>query len=144
MLITLYEAYEPICMKKNISLKLDLADVSYPVLYTGKERIFQILTIYMDNAVEHAVNTSMIQIQNTIANKEITFYIIDHGEGIAQEDKPFIFNRFFCGDKSHSHKSHFGLGLSIADELAKMLGGKGGFRDTAGGGATFYVTLPIK
>ena len=47
-------------------------------------------------------------------------------------------------DKAHSDKSHFGLGLSIADELAKMLHGKVGVKDTAGGGATFFVTFPLK
>ena len=74
----------------------------------------------------------------------ITFYIIDHGQGIAEEDRPYIFDRFFCADKSHAAKSHFGLGLSIAAELAKMLGGTVGFKDTKGGGATFYVTIPAR
>ena len=53
----------------------------------------------------------------------------------AEEDKPFIFNRFYCADKSRTDKSHFGLGLSIAKELSRILGGKIGFEDTAGGGA---------
>lgn len=55
-----------------------------------------------------------------------------------------IFDRFYCADKSRSDKAHFGLGLSIAFELSKMLGGTVGHTDTAGGGATFYVTLPLK
>ena len=74
----------------------------------------------------------------------MTFYVVDHGCGVAEEDKPFIFNRFYCADKSRTDKSHFGLGLSIAKELSRILGGKIGFEDTAGGGATFYLTMPLK
>lgn len=144
LLITLYETYEPLCMKHKITLNLDIGDIYFPKLYSDKERISQILSIYMDNAIQHSVNNSCIQIQTALTANHITFYVIDHGQGIADEDKPHIFDRFYCADKSHTDKSHFGLGLSIADELAKMLNGKVGFKDTNGGGATFFVTLPIK
>ena len=77
-------------------------------------------------------------------SKEFTFLVVDHGCGIAEKDKPFIFDRFYCADKSRTNKAHFGLGLSIAKELAKMLSGKIGFSDTSGGGTTFFLTLPIK
>ncbi|MFR8547665.1 MAG: ATP-binding protein [Lachnospiraceae bacterium] len=62
---------------------------------------------------------------------------------MAKEDQPFIFDRFYCADKSRTEKQHFGLGLSIAKELAELLGGKIGFLETEGGGATFYLTLPV-
>lgn len=142
LLITLYEAYEPICVRKNITLHLALSENSYPELYTDQERLLQILNIYMDNAVHHAAKNRLIEIQTEVTAKNITFLIADHGTGIGKEDRPYIFNRFYCADKSHTNKSHFGLGLSIADELAKMLQGKAGFKDTDGGGSTFFVTLP--
>lgn len=144
LLITLYETYEPLCQKKGISLSLDLSDCSYPALYTDKERLMQILSIYMDNALEHSQSQTDIQIQTELTGKDITFCVTDHGMGIAEEDKPFLFDRFYCVDKAHTDKSHFGLGLSIAEELAKMLHGKVGVKDTAGGGATFFVTFPLK
>ena len=75
--------------------------------------------------------------------REVTISIVDHGCGVAEKDKPYIFDRFYCADKSRSDKTHFGLGLSIALELSKMLEGTVGFTDTTGGGATFYITLPI-
>lgn len=144
LLITLYETYEPICAKHNIALEPDIADISYPTLYSDPERITQVLGIFMDNAVHHSENSSNIQIKTSLTAKTITFYVIDHGHGIAEQDKPYIFDRFYCADKSHTNKSHFGLGLSIADELSKMLNGKVGFNDTIGGGATFYITIPLK
>lgn len=144
LLITLYETYEPICAKAKITLTLDIDEVSYPVLYTDEERILQILNIYMDNAIHHSKNNSKIEIQALLTAKDITFYVADHGQGIEKEDMPYIFDRFYCGDKSRTDKSHFGLGLSIAKELAKMLNGTAALNETPGGGATFYVTIPIK
>ena len=98
----------------------------------------------MDNAIQHSIGNECIEIRMEATTKNITFLIADHGQGIAEKDKPFIFDRFYCANQSRTEKSNFGLGLSIADELAKMLGGKAGFKDTPGGGATFYVTLPLK
>lgn len=144
LLISLYEAYEPICISHSLQLILDLSEQSYPQLYTDRERVFQILSIYLDNAVCYAPKGSRIEIQTASAKKELTFFIVDHGPGITEKDKPFIFDRFYRADKSHTDKAHVGLGLSIAKELTDMLGGKIGFSDTAGGGATFFLTLPMK
>ena len=144
LLISLYEAYEPICISKKIRLRLEISESSYPKFCADRERLFQILTIFMDNAIHHSINNKQIEIKTAAAAKHITFFVTDHGKGIPEDDKPYIFNRFYCADKSRTDKSNFGLGLSIADELAKMLVGSVGCEDTDGGGATFFVTLPLK
>ena len=144
LLITLYEAYEPVCISKKIRLDLNLSEDAYPVLAADRERLFQILSIFLDNAVCYSPEDSSIQIMTTLSEKDLTFSVTDHGKGIPEEDKPFIFDRFYRGDKSRTDKSHFGLGLSIAKELAKMLDGEIGFKDTEGGGATFWLKLPIR
>lgn len=144
LLISLYEAYEPVCISKKMGLNLSLDEETYPVLFSDRERLFQILSIFLDNAVCYSPEGSSIQVQTSLGEKGLTFSVVDHGKGIPAEDKPFIFDRFYRGDKSRTDKSHFGLGLSIAKELAKMLGGEIGFEDTEGGGATFFLKLPIK
>lgn len=144
LLISLYEAYEPICISKKICLRLEISETSYPKFYADGERLFQILTIYMENAIHHSINNKQIEIKTAVTAKHITFFVTDHGKGIPEDDKPYIFNRFYCADKSRTDKSNLGLGLSIADELAKMINGKVGCKDTDGGGATFFVTLPLK
>lgn len=144
LLISLYETYEPICISKKICLRLEISETSYPKFYADGERLFQILTIYMENAIHHSINNKQIEIKTAVTAKHITFFVTDHGKGIPEDDKPYIFNRFYCADKSRTDKSNFGLGLSIADELAKMMNGKAGCKDTDGGGATFFVTLPLK
>lgn len=144
LLIALYEAYEPICGQKGIPLDADFMDIHFPVLYTDREYLFQILSIFMDNAISHSETKASIQIKATLSRKAITISVIDHGQGISAEDKPYIFDRFYCADKSHTDKSHFGLGLSIAKELAEFLSADVGIKNTEGGGATFFLTLPLK
>ena len=144
LLISLYEAYEPICISKKIRLRLEISESSYPKFCADRERLFQILSIFMDNAIHHSINNEQIEIKTAVTAKHITFFVTDHGRGIPEDVKPYIFNRFYCADESRTDKSNFGLGLSIADELAKMMNGKVGCKDTDGGGATFFVTLPLK
>lgn len=144
LLISLYEAYEPRCMKKKIKLTLDLGEELFPVIMTDKERLFQLLSIYLDNALHYSPEGKEIQIRVDMSSKELTFWIVDHGIGVEEKAKPFIFDRFYCADQSHTDKSHFGLGLSIAKELARMLQGKIGMEDTPGGGASFLFTLDLK
>lgn len=144
LLITLYETYEPVCMKQNLELKLHLSEESYPAMFTDKDRLFQILCVFMDNAIQHSKNNSLIEIEVIATEKNIAFSVVDHGQGISDEDKQYIFDRFYSGDKSHTNKSNFGLGLSIAKELTQMLNGIIIINDTAGGGATFTVKFPLK
>lgn len=144
LLISLYEAYEPRCMKKKIKLTLDLGEELFPVIMTDKERLFQLLSIYLDNALHYSPEGKEIQIRVDMSSKELTFWIVDHGIGVEEKAKPFIFDRFYCADQSHTDKSHFGLGLSIAKELARMLQGKIGMEDTPGGGASFFFTLDLR
>ena len=144
LLISLYEAYELRCMKKKIKLVLDLGENLFPTITTDQERLFQLLSIYLDNALHYSPEGKEIQIRVDVSLKELTFWIVDHGIGVEEKDKPFIFDRFYCADQSHTDKSHFGLGLSIAKELARILYGKIGMEDTPGGGASFFFTLSLK
>lgn len=144
LLITLYEAYEPICNKAGMSLDVKFVDTYFPTIYTDQECLFQILSIFMDNAISHSKTKTAIQIKASLSHKEINISIIDHGRGISDEDKPYIFDRFFCADKSHTDKSHFGLGLSIAKDLARLLSIEIGIKDTEDHGATFFLILPLK
>lgn len=73
LLITLYETYEPVCMKQNLELKLHLSEESYPAMLTDKDRLFQILCVFMDNAIQHSKNNSLIEIEVIATEKNIAF-----------------------------------------------------------------------
>ena len=95
MLISLYETYEQTCIKNGTQLKVNLSEDTYPVLNTDKDRLFQILCIFMDNAIQHAKDNSLLEIQAVHTKHQIAFSVIDHGQGITDEDKKYIFDRFF-------------------------------------------------
>lgn len=143
LLISLYEKVEPRCSFKNLYLKLDMNDELLPSLTADEERICQILEILIDNAVNYSPSGSEIQLGADVKKNIFSFYVIDHGAGIKEEDKPFIYDRFYCADKSRTQRDHYGLGLSIAKELVKMHGGTITLSDTPGGGCTFRVSFPL-
>ncbi len=69
--------------------------------------------------------------------------VVDHGPGIAPEDVPHVFERFWRADQSrHRASGGTGLGLSIVAAVVTSHGGQVGIRPTPGGGATFVVELP--
>ena len=143
LLISLYEKVEPHCSFKNIHLKLDMADKLLPPLTADEERICQIFEILIDNAINYSPSGSEIQLGVDVKKNIFSFYVIDHGAGIKEEDKPFIYDRFYCADKSRTQRDHYGLGLSIARELVEMHGGAIRLSDTPGGGCTFRVSFPL-
>ena len=65
----------------------------------------------------------------------------DTGAGIASEDLPFIFDRFWRGDKSRSERTHSGLGLAIAKQLIHAHGGTIEAQSAVGMGTTFTIEL---
>lgn len=143
LLINTYEKYEPICRQKGIQFKLNTSDELFPVLNADIDRLNQILSIFIDNAINYSLPKSEISLDATVFKNMLVFSIKDHGTGIADKDKPFIFDRFFCADKSRTQKEHYGLGLSIAKELVEMHKGKIELSDTLGGGCTFKISLPL-
>ena len=144
LLINLYTKFEQICRKKNILLELNIPDECCPPLYSDADRLNQIISIFLDNAVSYSPPESEISLNASVRKNELIFTIIDHGIGISEKEKPFIFDRFYQSDKSRTQREHFGLGLSIANDLVHKLEGKIKLFDTPGGGCTFKIFLPLK
>ena len=143
LMINLYTKFEPICRKKDITLQLNIPDECFPPLYSDADRLSQIISIFLDNAVSYSSPESEISLNASMDKNELVIAVIDHGIGISDKDKAFIFNRFFQCDKSRTRREHFGLGLSIANELVHKLNGKIQLSDTTGGGCTFQIFLPF-
>ena len=143
LLINIYEKYVPICKQKEIYFKLATSDELFPTLNADIDRINQIMSIFIDNAINYSFPESEIVLDTAVSKNMLVFSIIDHGTGIEDKDKPFIFDRFFCADKSRTQKEHYGLGLSIAKELVEMHKGTIELSDTPGGGCTFKISLPL-
>lgn len=142
LLIGLYEKFEMICHKKFIDLQIKMPAECFPTLFSDENRLSQIISILLDNAISYSPEHSSILMEASIHKNNLAISIIDHGIGISAEDKKYLFDRFYRCDKSRTEKDHYGLGLSIADELVSLLDGKIDVTDTPGGGCTFTVAIP--
>lgn len=142
----LIECYDMICTclnEKQAVITLELPEEELCCINGDRERIKQILTILTDNAMDHTPEGERIVIRAYHQKRHLVIEIEDHGEGIIEEEKKHIFERFYRGDASRTSKKHFGLGLSIARELVELHQGEILVRDTPGGGATFVVRVPL-
>lgn len=141
LLLSAYEKFEPLAIKKCISLRITLPDQLIPPCSCDKERIEQVLSILLDNALSYTPSGGKICLSLQTSSDKLILRVADHGIGIPDSEKKAVFERFYRCDKSHKDKNHFGLGLCIAQEIIHMHRGKLWVEDTPGGGATFVVVL---
>lgn len=74
--------------------------------------------------------------------RSVQIIVKDTGQGIAPDDLPFIFDRFWRGDKSRSGRAHSGLGLAITKQLILAHHGTIEAQSEVGKGTTFVIELP--
>lgn len=140
-----YEAFEPLCRQKNIALSLSLPEVPLARCNCDPDRISQVLSILLHNAVSYTPENGKIELKLSYhKDRRAGFEIMvtDTGIGISAEDKRHIFDRFYRAEKSRSTKGHFGLGLAIAHEIVTAHHGKITVQDNPKGGSVFVVRLP--
>lgn len=146
LLMNSYETFEPLARDKEITLSIRLPEDALPLCPADPERISQVLSILLHNAVSYTPEHGHItlSLSHKKAHDKDFFYLSvqDNGIGISNEDKRKVFDRFYRAEKSRSTKGHFGLGLSIAYEIVKAHGGNITVTDTPGGGSTFTIMLP--
>ncbi len=143
LLLTAYEKFLPLAWEKHISLGISLPDQLVSPCLCDKERMEQVCSILLDNALSYTPEGGNIQLSLLETTDVIRIQVADNGIGIPDSEKKAIFDRFYRCDKSHQDKSHFGLGLCIAWEMVQMHKGKLWAEDTPGGGATFIMMLPM-
>lgn len=140
-----YEAFEPLCRQKKLTLSLTLPDVPLPRLSCDPDRIAQVLSILLHNAVSYTPENGFVTLSLTCRQDRKNLFEItvsDTGVGIPDSDKKRIFSRFYRAEKSRSTKGHFGLGLSIAYEIISAHHGRISVQDNLPCGSVFVVRLP--
>ncbi|WP_053985932.1 sensor histidine kinase [Niameybacter massiliensis] len=142
LLIDLLDTFLPLAAQKQQHLTLHLPDEMLPPIPCDQERIEQIITILIDNALHYVPTGGHITIELNKTPGSYIIKIMDDGPGISKEHAPHIFDRFYRVDAARKDKNHYGLGLSIAKEIIHLHNGSLTHSPTPGGGCTFKIELP--
>ena len=125
----------------KITLQDDTTDLS---VVGDKETLAELFVILIDNAIKYSPPETTIEISSQRIGKAIHIVIADQGYGIKAADAPYIFQRFYRADSSRTKNQTegYGLGLSIAEQIVKIHGGRIDMQSIVGKGSTFTIVLP--
>ncbi|MCY9786805.1 ATP-binding protein [Nocardiopsis sp. EMB25] len=125
----------------GLELVTETAEV---VLRADRTRLFQAVGNLLGNALRHTTAPGTVTVRVRPDGDEAVFEVTDSGVGIAAEDLPQVFDRFWRAEKSRSRQTGgSGLGLSIVRNLTELHGGRAEVESTLGEGTTFTLRLPL-
>ncbi|MBS3121414.1 PAS domain-containing protein [Candidatus Woesearchaeota archaeon] len=129
--------------KKNISVQKNLQNL--PEIEIDKNRITDVFTNLICNAVKYSKEGSSIRITAKKRNKNIQFDVIDKGIGIKKDDLNKVFEKFYqAEDPMIRQQGGSGLGLSIVKKIIELHNGTINIQSEFGYGTTISFTLPLK
>lgn len=125
---------------KELFLKLSVPDMN---LYGDEDLLHQVWMNLISNAIKHTPAGGKVIIAAEVQDKHCIVTVSDTGEGIAENDLPNIFDRFFKADRVRTRESNgTGLGLSIVQKIVHAHNGSIQVASKLGEGTVFTVTLP--
>jgi len=127
--------YAPLAINSGRNVELDC--VEEPVLVLANQRVVEsVVSNLIDNALRAEPAGGSVTVR---ASGDAFVEVVDHGEGVAREDRDRIFEPFWR--KSSERSPGTGLGLSIAKQMMDRIGGRVWVEETPGGGATFKLAF---
>lgn len=113
------------------------------VAYADPDRMTQVLVNLLSNAIKYTPEGGEIAIRLAEENSGVSISVQDTGSGIAQEDLPFVFERFYRADKSRNRATGgSGIGLAIVKSIVEAHGGVVEVQSKQGEGSSFRVWIP--
>ena len=120
---------------------------SLPMVQADPDRVGQVLRNLLVNALRHTPAGGSVTVSAAVVGDMVEIAVADTGEGIAAEDLPHVFERFWRADPARARQGQLsdstGLGLSIAQSLITAQGGRIWAESSPGRGSTFRFTLPL-
>jgi len=110
-------------------------------VFADRERVLQVLANLAGNAVKFTPAGGRVEIAAARAGDEVRVAVRDTGPGIAADDLPCVFDRFW--QARSTRRAGAGLGLAIAKGIVEAHGGTVSAESTPGAGSTFAFTLPV-
>lgn len=130
-----------VAREKGIDLRLETMPM--PEVAGDGDRLAQVLTNLISNAINYTPSGGAVTVRTQVANNGVEVSVQDTGIGIQPADLARIFERFYQVDKARGPRRGTGLGLAIVQEIVQAHGGKiTAFSEGKGRGSTFTVWLP--
>ena len=137
------QMFRPLAAQKGLALRVSLGDDLPARLATDRPKLEQILKNLLSNAIKFT-DAGSITARFARAGDAVEISVADTGIGIAPEQQARIFDAFTQADSSTSRRfGGTGLGLTIARDFARLLGGELRVASQPGSGSTFTVSLPL-
>ncbi|MDE6617901.1 MAG: HAMP domain-containing histidine kinase [Clostridiales bacterium] len=136
--------FEPALIKKALQANVEFSrDTCY--VFADKDKIIQVLTNLLDNAIKYSPAYSRIILTTSIHENKVYVTVRDFGYGISKKDQMLIWDTFYMTDKSRSpvKAKGSGLGLSIVKKIIDEHGEVVWVESSRGAGATFIFTLTL-
>lgn len=134
-------ANEPQWSVKGLEIEVELAELS---ITADQEMLSQVWSNLIQNGIKFTPQGGTIRLTLRRQNNDALFTIRDSGIGIAAEELPHIFERFYKADKARERTTEgSGLGLAIAHKSIALHRGRLKVESGLGMGSTFTVTLPL-
>ncbi|MCG8331258.1 MAG: ATP-binding protein [Chitinophagales bacterium] len=142
---TIYSSFEAAAQLKRIQFQLDYQINSNYHLLTDPRRLEKIINNLLGNAFKFTPEQGTISFRVFSEKEKILFEVEDTGQGIPTEDLPRIFDRFFqSGQENIAKSTGSGIGLALAQDLAKLMGGSIEVKSQLGEGSVFRLILAAK
>jgi signal transduction histidine kinase len=127
---------------KDVDIKVKIGvDLQAPI---DRRDAFLLCSNVLLNALQHSPAGSSVLVEVAAEGEHVLLTIKDEGEGLMNEDRPYLFEPFYRGDPSRSRKSGgTGLGLSICKAICERAGGSIQITNGAPTGALVTITLPV-
>jgi signal transduction histidine kinase len=144
LLTRVRDVHAPQARQEEILLRVQVAP-GLPPVRLDPERMRQVIGNLVSNALRHTPAGGVVSLEaERNGAADIVLRVRDTGSGIAAEDLPHIFDRFYRGDSARAdRRGASGLGLAIARSLVEMHGGTIHVQSAPGAGATFSIQLPL-
>jgi len=134
--------FESRAAAQNVDLHVGAPEPS-PEIEADYDRLLQVLANLLTNALRHTPEYGNITLKAEAIPEGVRITVTDTGVGIPAEDLPYIFDRFWRGDRSRTRmEGSSGLGLAITRQLVLAHGGTISAESEPGQGTTFSIELP--
>lgn len=137
------EAIRPLALAHGRISVSSLVPPDLPMVLADRTRLRQVLNNLLHNALRHTPDGGVVVVEARATGGEIEVAVTDTGTGIAPEELPHIFDRYYRSERSGRHQGGSGLGLAIVKQLVEAQGGRVWAESRPGEGTSIHFTLPM-